>query len=458
MRTRLTVAIIVLVVVTVALSSVASYVLIREATVRTAQQELAGEARAISTTFSKKTGLTRAAFRRELAVVASTGHFTSLKFVLLAPDGTITGALGGGLTADQIHPEALLAGRQVTGHTSSLLVYSAVPTPLEAQTAGTPVVVVTRKIHSLDNGLRYFVLVALLAVLAAAAVAALLARRFTRPVREAVETTGRIATGDLDARVPVHGHDDPEFRQLATSINAMGDNLVRARDQERHFLLSVSHELRTPLTSIRGYAEAVLDGATDDPVAAAGVISHEARRLERLVQDLLDLARLDADRFSLEIRDVDAAYVVRRAVDGFRPRTAELGLALTLAPDSEEACPVSADSDRLGQIVANLVENAASFATTRVAVGVTGGPDGAVLWVDDDGPGIPPDQLTRVFDPYVTSDRAPGRGTGSGLGLAIVAELAAAMGASVHAESPLLDGHGTRLVVHLRPAGTAPVR
>ena len=279
MRARLTVAIIVLVVVTVAASSVGSYVLIRRATVQTAQQELAGEARAISSTFSKKADLTRLAFRRELAVVASSGDFTSVRFVLLAPDGTVTGTLGGGLTVDQVHPASLLAGKQVTGHTSSLLAYSAVPTPLDARTAGTPVVVVTRQIHSLANGLRYFVLVAVLAVLAAALVAALLARRFTRPVHEAVETTGRIAAGDLDARVPVRQREDPEFRQLAASINAMGDNLVRAREQERQFLLSVSHELRTPLTSIRGYAEAVLDGATDDPVSAAGVISHEARRL-----------------------------------------------------------------------------------------------------------------------------------------------------------------------------------
>jgi len=456
MRARLTVAIIVLVVVTVAASSVGSYVLIRRATVQTAQQELAGEARAISSTFSKKADLTRLAFRRELAVVASSGDFTSVRFVLLAPDGTVTGTLGGGLTVDQVHPASLLAGKQVTGHTSSLLAYSAVPTPLDARTAGTPVVVVTRQIHSLANGLRYFVLVAVLAVLAAALVAALLARRFTRPVHEAVETTGRIAAGDLDARVPVRQREDPEFRQLAASINAMGDNLVRAREQERQFLLSVSHELRTPLTSIRGYAEAVLDGATDDPVSAAGVISHEARRLERLVQDLLDLARLEADRFSLTIREVDAADVVRRVVDGFRPRAAELGLAFDLAPGSEVVTPVSADSDRLGQIVANLVENAASFAASRVVVGVAGGPDGAVLWVDDDGSGIPPDQLTRVFERYVTSDRAPGRGTGSGLGLAIVSELAAAMGAAVHAESPLADGHGTRLVVQLRRAPAPP--
>jgi signal transduction histidine kinase len=241
---------------------------------------------------------------------------------------------------------------------------------------------------------------------------------------------------------------------LAESINTMGANLARARDQERQFLLSVSHELRTPLTSIRGYADAVLDGAIDDPRAAAAVISTEANRLERLVQDLLDLASLEADRFSFELRTIDAAVVVRQVVDGFQHRAADIGVDLTLAPGSEVPCPVWADSDRLGQILANLVENASSFATRQVTVGLAGGPDGAVLWVDDDGPGIPPEQLTVVFDRHFTTDRDTRRTKGSGLGLAIVAELVAAMGADVHAESPIADASstpGTRMVVRLRP-------
>jgi len=136
---------------------------------------------------------------------------------------------------------------------------------------------------------------------------------------------GAPAAGDLDARVEVRPHENPEFVQLAESINTMGGSLARARDQERQFLMSVSHELRTPLTSIRGYAEAVLDGATDDPHAAAAVISSEARRLERLVQALLDLARLDADRFTFDLRTVDAALVARQVVSGFQPRAADLG-------------------------------------------------------------------------------------------------------------------------------------
>ena len=457
MRRRLTIALIALVVGTVALTSIGSYVLIRRVTVANAQEELAQEARAISHTLRDRTGLPKVSFRKELAVVTSAGNFASVQFVLVAPDGTVRGVPGSGLTTAQLDPTALAAGTQVTGHTASLLAYSAVPTPLANRLAGTPVLVVTRQIHSPVNGIRYFAWIGLAAALAAAVVAAALARRFTRPLVAAVDTTGRIAAGDLDAKVPVRPREDPEFTRLAESINAMGANLVRAREQERQFLLSVSHELRTPLTSIRGYSDAVVDGATDDPVAAATVIGAEARRLERLVQDLLDLARLDADRLSLDLRDVDAAHLVRQIVGAFGPRAAELGLSLELAPGSELPCRVVADGDRLGQIVANLVENAASFASTRVVVGVSGDDGRAVVRVDDDGPGIAGDQLTRVFDRHVTSDRADGRRTGSGLGLAIVRELATAMGASVKAESPLAGGRGTRMVVELRPAppGTA---
>jgi two-component system sensor histidine kinase BaeS len=454
----LTIAIIALVVVTVALTSIGGYVLIRRAAVTTAERELAGEARAISATFSDRAGLTKASFAKELAVVTSAGDFTSVRFVLLSPDGTLSGVPGGGIGAGRLDSAALLEGRQVTGHTNSLLAFSAVPTPLDARTDGTPVLVVTRQIHSLANGVRYFVLVGLAGAAAAALVAAALAQRFTRPLVAAVEATGRVASGDLDTKVDLGPHVDPEFTRLADSINSMGANLVRARDQERQFLLSISHELRTPLTSIRGYADAVIDGATDDPVAAARVIAAESGRLERLVRDLLDLARLDADRFSLDLRIVDAADVVRQVAGGFQPRASELGLTLDLAPGSEAPCPVTADRDRLGQIVANLVENASSFARSRIVVGVAADRGRAVVWVDDDGPGIPVDRLTRVFDRHVTSDRSEGRGqgSGSGLGLAIVSELAAAMGATVHAESPLVADGGTRMVVDLRPPTDGP--
>jgi signal transduction histidine kinase len=453
MRRRLTIAILVVVAASLAVTAIGSFYFIQRAALSTGQQELASEARAISTTVSS--GPTIARDQRELRVIANAGSFAGIQVVRLYPNGSIVGTLPSRLTSAQLDIHGLQAGRQTTGHTRSLLAYSAVPIPVARITAFVPVLVITRQIHNPVSGLRYFALVGAIALVVAALVAAGLARRFTRPLVDAVRTTGRIARGDLDASMAVGPGEDREFAQLAESINTMASNLVRARDQERQFILSVSHELRTPLTSIRGYADAVIDGATDDPAAAATVISAEARRLERLVQDLLDLARLDADRFSLELHTVDCAQVVRQIADGFRPRAAQLGLELVTTAGSDQPLWVHADADRLGQMVANLVENASSFAEHRIAIGagVVGGM--ATAWVVDDGPGLPAGQSDRVFQRHFVSDRVSGRRKGSGLGLAIVAELAAAMGASVRAESPVAAGRGTRMVVRF-PPGTSP--
>ncbi len=170
------------------------------------------------------------------------------------------------------------------------------------------------------------------------------------------------------------------------------------------------------------------------------------------MQDLLDLARLDAHRFSLDLVAVDAASAVRQVVDGFRPSAAELGIELLAAQGSSAALWVQADADRLVQVLANLVENASSFARTQVVVGSAAVAGIPTLWVVDDGPGIPGEQLARVFERHFVSDRVSGRRKGSGLGLAIVSELVTAMGGTVEAESPVAEKGGTRLVVRLQPA------
>ncbi len=455
MRRRLTISVLVLIALTLAVTTVGSYFFIRRAGISTTQRELAGQAKAISTTFSNST-LNRTTFLREKKIITEAGNFAGATFIRLNPDDTYQGRLPAGVTIADIHVPLLQAGLQVTGHTRSQLAYSAVPTPIQGVSGYIPVLVVTRQIHNPANGLRYFVLVGAIALAVATLVAAALARRFTRPLTAAVTTTRRIASGDLDATVPVRPREDPEFAQLAESINAMGANLVRARDQERQFLLSVSHELRTPLTSIRGYADAVLDGTAVDAGAAATVISAEARRLERLVQDLLDLARLDADRFSLDVRNVDAAALAAQVAEGFRPRAEELGIQLSVAPGTERPLWVTADADRLAQVVANLVENASSFARGAVTVGAGDLGGTPTIWVVDDGPGIPADRLPRVFERHFTSDRSGGRRKGSGLGLAIVSELSEAMGAGVRAESPVGTDGGTRMMVWFHP-GSTPV-
>ncbi|HYA67827.1 MAG TPA: HAMP domain-containing sensor histidine kinase, partial [Acidimicrobiales bacterium] len=345
-----------------------------------------------------------------------------------------------------------------------LQVYAAVPVALtaaERRALGIPardqaVLVVTRQVPPPLNGLVYFLAVGAVVLVVGAVVATVLARRISAPLVRAADTTLRIAQGDFDAKVPVGRHDDPELKELAAAINTMGEGLSRSRGAARQFLVSVSHELRTPLTSIRGYADAITDGATTDVAGAVAIIGNEAKRLERLVQDLLDLARLDARQFSFEIAPVDAGAVAAAVAQGWKPEAAALGIELHVAVPPANVLWVDADPDRLGQIVANLVENASKFATGRVVVGADLVAGSVIIWVSDDGPGIAPDDLPHVFERHFTSDRRPARRLGSGLGLAIVAELAAAMDAAVRAESPVAEGRGTRVAVWFRPRTLPP--
>lgn len=296
---------------------------------------------------------------------------------------------------------------------------------------------------------RWFAGSAAVAILVAAAVSAWLARRLAAPVRAAVATTTKIARGDLQARLPEPaGEDDDELAVLARSINAMGDGLQRARDQERQFLLSVSHDLRTPLTSIRGYAEAIADGAAPDPAAAAEVIIGESRRLERLVGDLLDLARLDVDRFELHPTEADVIDVVAGVLTGFAPEAAAAGVELHHRLDTATPMHATIDVDRLAQVVANLTANAIGFARSGVWAEVRSDDGHIVIEISDDGPGIAAAELAHVFDRLYQADNQPARrGRGSGLGLAIVVELCARMGGSCGVKST--EGSGTTFVVRL---------
>jgi two-component system sensor histidine kinase BaeS len=368
--------------------------------------------------------------------------------------------LPNGLTVNDIKPATLLAGKPVVG-TKGPIVFAAAPFKANVQFSRadgrpplvlnlTQAVILTRRpptgLH--DAGI-WFVLAGAVTLAVAALVATRLGRRITRPLEAAEATTRRVAAGDLSARVPSTAGADPETASLARSINSMAESLARSRGLERQLLMSVSHDLRTPLTSIRGFAEAIADGAAPDTHRAAEVIASESRRLERLVGDLLELAKLDAHQFSLDLKQVDLSEVVVDTGDGFRPAADELGIHLSIDTGVAGTVPATADPDRVAQVVANLVENALKYARAEVHLGTAVSGGLPVLWVEDDGPGIAIDDLPRVFERLFTSTRRPARPVGSGLGLAIVAELVDAMGGSVRAESPVFDDGGTRLVVTL---------
>jgi len=455
-RRRLMLAMVGLVAVTLVVAGVGGLLLTGKQARDQAQSQLVAEADALATS---KYGVHSVA---DLKVLRKTLALADADYVRINDAGKIARPLRHGLTSADLDVPDLQNGDTVSGRLGNL-VYAAAPVQLSAVQRvrlrvgvdGALVVLLTRNVGDLGPSWGYFIVAGGIALAIAALIAWQMSHRIARPLIEAEEATGRIAAGELTSRIPARANDYPELASLAGSINNMAQSLEDSRARERHLLLAVSHDLRTPLTSIRGFAEAIQDGAIDDSSHAADVIIAEARRLERLVGDLLDLTKLEARQMSIAMRPTDAVEVVSTTAEGFRPAAAKSGLQIVIQGSPDDGLRptpfVAADPDRLAQLLANLIENALTYASTTVAVRVTDFPEvgSCIITVDDDGPGIAPGDLGRVFERFYRADRGPNRRLGSGLGLAIVAELAAAMGGSVRAESPLRGGGGSRFLVTL---------
>jgi two-component system, OmpR family, sensor kinase len=283
--------------------------------------------------------------------------------------------------------------------------------------------------------------------LLAAGISFLLARRIARPLRGIVEATQRLAAG-LD-RVTAAEDGPTELVSLARSFNEMASRLAHARDAERAFLLSVSHELKTPLTAILGYAEGLADG-TVGAEEAAHTIGKEAERLDRLVRDVLDLARMNRSEFSVRTELVDLAEVAAECARRHQARAESYGIALEL--DTTEAY-ATGDCDRVVQALSNLVENALRISPSGATMRIVARP--RLLAVEDEGPGLQPDEIPHAFERFFLFARYAGRRpVGTGLGLAIVEQLASAMGGSVSVDS---EPGRTRFSLNLRAADRVPV-
>ena len=454
MRRRITVTMVAVVAGALLVATVGTFLLQRLAVRDEARRELGRQARDVADRLDEV---------QRPGVLAALGGVLRLEDQRILCFGTGCRLAGGsepppGISRSDLPLNRLRAGETVTGVRDALVYAAAGATPL--RTDALLVVVLTRRVDARLPGGLWFLVIAGVTLAVAAAVAADLSRRITRPLRRAQEATHRMAGGDLTVRVPVHRADGEEVAELSESINAMAASLERSRGLERQFLLSVSHDLRTPLTSIRGYVEALAEQRTPEPSHAASVILTEARRLERLVADLLELARLGARRFSLDLGPTDVTEVVAETAEASRPEAEEAGVELRV-----EAVPgdraggggavARADPDRLAQVVANLVENALKYAKAKITVRVSREAGRIVLRVDDDGPGIDPDDLPHVFEPFYRSTRSRNRQVGTGLGLAIVRQLVEAMGGDVRAEAA--PGGGARVSVSLPEwSGPAP--
>ena len=275
-----------------------------------------------------------------------------------------------------------------------------------------------------------------------------LSRRITSPVLELSRAADEVARGRYDVAVPeVPG--GGEIGVLADRFREMAARLSEAEELERNFLMSVSHELRTPLTAIRGHVEALREGVVTDEetrLASLTVIAAEAERLERLVGDVLDLAKLDARRFTVLQEEVDMERLVDRAFATFGEEARRRGIDYRCAVDAKPV--IVSDGDRVLQIISNLLSNAFRWTPDggRIELELKTSNGTVCVAVDDSGPGIPPGERERIFRPFWSRD-----GGGTGLGLAIARELAAALGGQIRLNSSPEEGSRFELVLPSAP-------
>jgi two-component system OmpR family sensor kinase len=284
-----------------------------------------------------------------------------------------------------------------------------------------------------------FLLISLGALILVGMAGYALVRASTRALEEVEQVAGEIAAGDLSRRVPVR-RPGSEVGQLASALNTMLGQIeqafavrVSSENRMRQFVADASHELRTPLTSIRGYAELYRQGAAPDAAEVLLRIEDQAARMGVLVEDLLQLARLDSEQ-PLTLSTVDLVVLVTDAVHEARVRDPERTVSLELPG---EPVLVSGDDARLRQVLTNLLDNALTHTPAGSPIEVRLTP--SVIEVADHGPGLEPEQAARVFERFYRVDPARGPG-GTGLGLAIVAALVAAHGWRVEVDTAPGEG------------------
>ncbi|GIV81268.1 MAG: hypothetical protein KatS3mg051_0622 [Anaerolineae bacterium] len=291
----------------------------------------------------------------------------------------------------------------------------------------------------------------LIALVIAAALSVLIAESVARPLRRMSVAARRIASGDYRQRVRVEG--PREVQALARAFNDMAEQVAVTQQAQRDFLANVSHDLRTPLTSIQGFSQAIAEGVASDPAAArraAQIIHDETARLHRMVESLLDLARLEAGQLELRRQSLALGDLLRGVGESLsvKARDHQLDLVLSIPPDLPR---VLGDGDRLAQVFTNLLDNAIKHTppggTVTLSAAATRG--GVTVTVRDTGEGIPPEDLSRIFERFYQVDKSRRRDaeSGLGLGLAIARQIVEAHGGTIKASSTV--GQGSTFTVWL---------
>ena len=277
-----------------------------------------------------------------------------------------------------------------------------------------------------------------------------LSRRLTEPVRVLTRATEEVAAGRYDVEIPEARGGD-EIALLSERFRGMVAQLAEAEQLKRSFLMSVSHELRTPLTAIRGHVEALREGIVSEPEqvhVSLDIVAAETDRLERLVGDVLDLAKLQAHRFTVRHEEVDLERVLDQAYGAFSEEARRREIDYRLS--GVDAAPVIvSDGDRVLQVITNLLSNAFRWTPDGGRIELQLESSNGTVSVDvlDTGPGVPPAQQRRIFEAFVSQDA-----DGTGLGLPIARELAVALGGGIEMQSESGAGSRFRLVLPRAPS------
>ena len=318
-----------------------------------------------------------------------------------------------------------------------------------------------------------FLMAGCLSLLVSLLVGALIARSISQPLKTIAAATTAVAAGDYAQQIPEKG--PPEVKRVAASFNVMAGQVSAGQQAMRDFVSNVSHELKTPLTSIQGFSQAIMEGATPDEAStqrAAKIIYEEAARMTRLVEDLLDLARIDSGQIVMQKTPLDLTQILHSTLNRLRPQAAARDI--TLKFNLSRLPQIVGDGDRLAQVFTNLLDNAvrhtppngcvtvkgavarnlprprhlkADLVQTSAATTLSERGDFVEVSISNTGPAIPPDDLARIFERFYQVDKSRKRGKGTGLGLAIIKEIVDAHSGSIRASSQ--EGIGTSFTVLL---------
>lgn len=477
LRTRLIVSYIVIILICLVLVSLASILLLSRFQAKLVFSGLVDAA--VPTAFRVNSLLQRDRSPVEIAaLLQEQAERQQVRILLLTPRGQVLADTQGDWTGkqpkvalDEIHkdPGTSYVHGSLTTPSGDSQLYVALPATslrLAAESGESQQLVYVALLASPRRGLRAvlkdvakrFLQAGLVTLVISLILALLIARSIAKPLQRITAATEEIARGNYDQTLDITAPD--EVGRLATSFNAMVHEVKASRQAQRDFVANVSHELKTPLTSIQGFSQAILDGTADDEVnryRAVEIIGSEANRMSRLVDELLDLARIESGQIQMLREPVDLAQMLEACVEKFALQAREGNVELAL--DAPALPLVTGDEDRLDQVFTNLMANALKHTPPAGRVVVKAQEAKKIrnkaglactveISVTDTGTGIPPEDLPHIFERFYQVDKSrAGQDRGAGLGLTIARQIIEAHEGSINVES--VRDLGTKFTVSL---------